>query len=71
MELIYYQIRVPVDYLTPDLKLLISCIDIVVIRAVNHFTGNFDQPIKLEIFAAWPAADVGSMTFAEFMRMCG
>ena len=46
MELIYGQIRLPVDYLTTDLILLICCIDIVVIRDVNHLTGNFDQPIK-------------------------
>ena len=70
MELIYCQISVPVDYPTTDLILLVTCIDIAVIRAVNYFTGNFDQPIKLETFATWPTANVSSMTFVEFMKIC-
>ena len=41
------------------------------IRAVNHFTGNFDQPIKLEIFATGAAVDVASLVVIGFMRIGG
>ena len=39
-----------------------------VIRAVNHFTGNLDQPIKLKITATGTVEDVDSMTVIELMR---
>ena len=39
------------------------------IRTVNYFTDNFDQPIKLEILATGAAADVDSLTVIGFMRL--
>ena len=41
------------------------------IRAVNHFTGNIDQPIKLEILATGAAVDVDSLTVIGFMSIDG
>ena len=41
------------------------------IRAVNYFTGNFDQPIKLEILATGAAVDVNSLTVIGFIRRGG
>ena len=41
------------------------------IRAVNHFTGEFQQPIKLEILATGAAIDVDSLAFIGFMRISG
>ena len=38
-------------------------------RAVNYFTGNFDQPIKLEILATGAAVNVDSLTVIGFMRI--
>ena len=40
----------------------------MLIRAVNHFAGNFQQPIKLEILATGAAVDVDSLTVVGFMR---
>ena len=39
-------------------------------RAVNFFTGNFDQPqpIKLELLATGPVVDVDSLTVIGIMR---
>ena len=41
------------------------------IRAVNYYTGNFDQPIKLEILATGAAVDVDSLAGIGFMRIGG
>ena len=40
-------------------------------RAVNHFTGKFKQPIKLETSATGGAADVDPLEVVEFMRIYG
>ena len=44
---------------------------IELIRAVSHVTGNFDQPIRLEILATGAAIYVDSLTVIGFMRICG
>ena len=41
------------------------------IRAVNHFTDKFKQPITLEILATGAAVDVDSLIVIGFMRICG
>ena len=41
------------------------------IRAVNYFTGNFEQPIKLEILATEAVVDVDSLTVIGLMRVDG
>ena len=40
-------------------------------RTINYFTGNFHQPIKLEILATGAAVDVDSLTVIVFMRKGG
>ena len=37
------------------------------IRAVNHFTGKFKQPIKLETSATGIAVDIDCLAVNEFM----
>ena len=39
------------------------------ITAVNYFTGDFNQPIKLEILITEAAVDVDSLTVIGFMRI--
>ena len=41
------------------------------IRAVNHFTGQFKQPIRLEILATGVAVDVDSLIVIGIMRIGG
>ena len=41
------------------------------IRTVNHFTGIFHQPIKLEILPTGAGVDVDSLTVIGQMRICG
>ena len=40
------------------------------IRAVNYFTGIFNQTIKLEMLATGAEVDVDSLTVIGFMRIC-
>ena len=40
-------------------------------RAVNHFTGKFKRPIRLETSATGGAADVDSLDVVGFMRIYG
>ena len=40
-------------------------------RAVNYLTGNFDQPIRLEMLATCAAVDVDTLTVIGFMRIGG
>ena len=41
------------------------------IRAVNHFTGKLEQPIKFEILATGAAVNVDLLMDFGFMRMGG
>ena len=41
------------------------------IRAVSYFTGNFDQPIRLEILATGAGVNVDPLTLIGFMRIGG
>ena len=41
------------------------------IKAVNYFTGYFDQPIKLEILATGATVYVDSLAAVGFMRIGG
>ena len=51
--------------------LLISSMATELIRAVNYFTGDFDQPIKLELLATGAAVDVVSLAVIGIVRIGG